>query len=90
MPVRQPTAKLRKNRRKGPVQGPETKVRGIKAESGWENAMEASDRRYVVVHVLSVRSAACLSIATQEQCNTQGQFNTVVQKCSRKQFRFWT
>ena len=67
MPVRQPTAKLRKNRRKGPLQAPETKVRGIKADSGWDNAMKASERRYMLVHVLPVRSAACLSIATQDQ-----------------------
>jgi hypothetical protein len=67
MPVRQPTAKLRRNRRKGPPQAPETKVRGIKTEAGWEKAMKASDRRYVVVHVLSVRFSVLLYVPCLSQ-----------------------
>lgn len=54
MPVRQPTGKLRKGKKKI-VKGPESRVRGIKTESGWENALKASDGRYLVVHVMSVR-----------------------------------
>eukprot|EP00892_Ulva_mutabilis_P010787 jgi/Ulvmu1/8080/UM004_0317.1 len=57
MPVRQPTGKLRKGKKKL-VKGPESRVRGIKTESGWENALKASDGRYLILHVLSDPASA--------------------------------
>jgi hypothetical protein len=53
MPVRRPKPTTRRGAKRTLV---ESRVKIIKNESGWDNAMSSSQRRYLVVHVHQARS----------------------------------